>query len=286
MKKLFAFLLFLLPWPALAQQIGPVGAISINVTSVTGGTNGDCLTITNGKLGQTASCGAAAGLTVGTSTITGGATTRILYDNAGVLGEYTLSGSGTVVAMATSPVFTTPTLGVAGGTSLALGGATIGTDALAWTGTATGSGNLTLLSSKIIFGNGSGSTGVLKFSGGNANFRNFADSANAPVIASIFATTQVAATAGGTTAAGFVGTSITNFGMFFGSGAPTFSTAQGSLYLRSDGPPQFNNNGTTGYSEIVGAIAVNTVSPTSPNRTIQVSLGGTTYYIAAKTTND
>ncbi len=32
--------------------------------------------------------------------------------------------------------------------------------------------------------------------------------------------------------------------------------------------------------------AVNTVSPTSPNRTITVIIAGTTYYIAAKTTND
>jgi hypothetical protein len=32
--------------------------------------------------------------------------------------------------------------------------------------------------------------------------------------------------------------------------------------------------------------AVNSVSPTSPNRTITISYGGTTYYLAAKTTND
>lgn len=32
--------------------------------------------------------------------------------------------------------------------------------------------------------------------------------------------------------------------------------------------------------------AANVVSPTSPNRTITVSIGGTTYYLAAKTTND
>lgn len=32
--------------------------------------------------------------------------------------------------------------------------------------------------------------------------------------------------------------------------------------------------------------AANTVSPTSPNRTITISYGGTTYYLAAKTTND
>lgn len=36
----------------------------------------------------------------------------------------------------------------------------------------------------------------------------------------------------------------------------------------------------------VTVVQVNSVSPTSPNRTIQVTVGGTTYYIAAKTTND
>jgi hypothetical protein len=47
---------------------------------------------------------------------------------------------------------------------------------------------------------------------------------------------------------------------------------------------------TTGAATFGGAIAigntVNTVSPTSPNRTITIVVGGTTYYIAAKTTND
>ena len=41
--------------------------------------------------------------------------------------------------------------------------------------------------------------------------------------------------AGGATTCGFKGTNTANFGMFFGSGAPTLSAAKGSLYLRSDG---------------------------------------------------
>ena len=47
---------------------------------------------------------------------------------------------------------------------------------------------------------------------------------------------------------------------------------------------------TTGNATFAGAISigntVNTVSPTSPNRTITMVIGGTTYYLAAKTTND
>jgi hypothetical protein len=46
----------------------------------------------------------------------------------------------------------------------------------------------------------------------------------------------------------------------------------------------------TGALSSTGALAigntVNTVSPTSPNRTITMVIGGTTYYIHAKTTND
>jgi hypothetical protein len=41
--------------------------------------------------------------------------------------------------------------------------------------------------------------------------------------------------AGGTTGAGVRVSSTANFGVFFGSGAPTLSAAKGSLYLRSDG---------------------------------------------------
>ena len=41
--------------------------------------------------------------------------------------------------------------------------------------------------------------------------------------------------AGGTTGKGFLLSSTPNFGIFFGSGAPTLNAARGSLYLRTDG---------------------------------------------------
>lgn len=64
-----------------------------------------------------------------------------------VLGN-TSTGSGNVV-LATSPTLTTPVLGVSSGTSLALGGATIGTDALGVAGTATVSTTLTANTSLV-----------------------------------------------------------------------------------------------------------------------------------------
>lgn len=53
-----------------------------------------------------------------------------------------------------SPSFTTPALGVATATSIAVNGATPGTDALAWTGTATGSGALNVASANATGGTG------------------------------------------------------------------------------------------------------------------------------------
>ena len=62
--------------------------------------------------------------------------------------------------------------------------------------------------------------------------------------------------AGGATNTGlFLGVSA--IGIYFGSGAPTVSAAQGSLYIRTDGGASTrlysNNNGTTGWSAITSA---------------------------------
>jgi len=130
-------------------------------------TNGDVIQRVAGTW-QCVTAGAATSLAIGTTTIASGTTTRILYDNAGVLGEYTLTGTGTVVAMqtaptilghptiegvtstgatgtgnfvfASSPTLTTPVLGAATATSLAIGGCTIGGDVLCTTGSTTHNG--------------------------------------------------------------------------------------------------------------------------------------------------
>lgn len=64
--------------------------------------------------------------------------------------------------------------------------------------------------------------------------------------------------AGGTAASGFMFSSTANFGVFFGSGAPSLSAAQGSLYLRSDGSSTstrlyVNTNGSTGWTNVTTA---------------------------------
>ena len=61
--------------------------------------------------------------------------------------------------------------------------------------------------------------------------------------------------AGGTTGAGYKMSSTTNLGIFFGSGAPTLSAAQGSLYLRTDGSTTndrmyVNTDGSTTWTAV------------------------------------
>ena len=64
--------------------------------------------------------------------------------------------------------------------------------------------------------------------------------------------------AGGTAGAGYVFSTTANFGVFFGSGAPTLAAAKGSLYLRSDGTTTndrmyVNTNGSTTWTAVITA---------------------------------
>ena len=73
----------------------------------------------------------------------------------------------------------------------------------------------------------------------------------------ITADSATALVAGGASA--FIATNTANnMGIYFGSGVPTVSAAQGSLYLRSDGSSTstrayINTNGTTGWAAITTA---------------------------------
>jgi hypothetical protein len=64
--------------------------------------------------------------------------------------------------------------------------------------------------------------------------------------------------AGGTAGNGINLSTTSNFGIYFGSGVPTLSAAQGSLYLRSDGSSTstrlyVNTNGSTGWTNVTTA---------------------------------
>jgi len=83
---------------------------------------------------------------------------------------------------------------------------------------------------------------------------------------------------GNKTGAGAVGT----INLKYYDGIANFATLDLSLIAASSKTFTFPN--LTGT--FVVASAVNTVNPTSPNRTLTINVGGTLYYISAKTTND
>lgn len=241
MRKILFWLLLALPGPALAQ-ITPGGGVVIGSPI-----SGSCTTNYNlfnngGVLGCQAN-GGGGGITIGSTAITSGTTTRVLYDNAGVVGEYTISGSGNV-AMTTSPVFTTPTLGVAAGTSLALGSATIGTHDLALAGTA-------LLGSVILRGPSS------------ANLSLGAADAAAPVAQTINVQSVVAGTsntAGAVTTfndSGSTGTAVSG-GFIFkgtpaGSSGSTQNTRQNMITVAFPASSWNNNQGPTAATLTFGS---------------------------------
>lgn len=74
----------------------------------------------------------------------------------------------------------------------------------------------------------------------------------------ITAASDDAIPAGGTAGLGLMVSSTANFGVFFGSGAPTLSAAKGSLYLRSDGSSTstrtyVNTNGSTTWASLTAS---------------------------------
>lgn len=81
--------------------------------------------------------------------------------------------------------------------------------------------------------------------------------ATVTVTGNVTADSGTAPVAGG--AASFLATSTAGLGIYFGSGAPTVSAAQGSLYLRTDG----SSTSTRAYVNSDGAttwVAITTAS--------------------------
>ena len=94
--------------------------------------------------------------------------------------------------------------------------------------------------------------------------------------------------AGGTAGDGLLFSSTANTGIFFGSGAPTLSAGQGSIYIRTDGTTCYvNQNGSTSWVALTsgggtvsnsGALTSNAIITGAGGTTVQAlgSLGTTT----------
>ena len=100
---------------------------------------------------------------------------------------------------------------------------------------------------------GTGTPRTLSLRVGGSLILDLKNGTGGPIIAS-----ATAIPAGGSTGVGLNFSSTANFGVFFGSGAPTLSAAQGSLYIRSDGSATnnrayINTNGSTTWTAVTTA---------------------------------
>jgi hypothetical protein len=184
-------------------------------------------------------------------------------------GGITISGSAIIVDQSFSPTWTgthTFNNAITSASSIRAGvGASLG-----WTSrsfmTSTSDGLIVLLTAagsdfgRLQFGGTGNSHPSLKRSGTTLQVRLADDSAFAGM--SIGATSVSAGTAtpaGGSTSARLVMGTTSGFGIYYGSGAPTVSAAQGSIYLRSDGSGAtdrmyVNTDGGTTWTNVVTSL--------------------------------
>ena len=160
---------------------------------------------------------------------------------------------------------------------LAINGATIGSNALAVTGAAAiTSGNSIALTldntagvTQIVLKNAGTERGTIaatnnSFVLNSETGNNFLFQGNGTTVASLSATgtlnvcANTATPAAGAAAAVLLFGTTAGFGIYYGSGAPTVSAAQGSIYLRSDGSSTstrlyVNTNGSTTWTAVTTA---------------------------------
>ena len=84
------------------------------------------------------------------------------------------------------------------------------------------------------------------------------NSVNPSFQGSVSIESSTAVPAGGSAGKGLKMSSTSNLGIFFGSGAPTLASAQGSLYIRTDGSGvadrlYINTDGSTTWTNVTTA---------------------------------
>lgn len=140
------------------------------------------------------------------------------------------------------------------GTTVSVTGNITGGNVIFGTGIVSGTGNIAGGNITVTGASQAGSYS----SAGNVTGGNVLSSAVVSAVGNATILSGTAVPAGGTAGAGYKFSSTANFGVFFGSGAPTLSAAKGSLYLRTDGSTTndrmyVNTNGTTAWAAVITA---------------------------------
>jgi hypothetical protein len=205
--------------------------------------------VTGGNI-NTAAAVSATGNIIGGNLITGGPLSAGSVSASGNITGANLITAGTANALS----FTGNTVSVAGNVT---GGNINTTNTYTSNITAFAGGTISGFSNVIVLGKVQ--TYYLDVTVGPANI-----AGNLTVADTVFANLAVKAAAtqaipaGGSAGIGYNFSTTANFGIFFGSGAPTLSAAKGSLYLRSDGTTTndrmyVNTNGSTTWTAVITA---------------------------------
>lgn len=186
---------------------------------------------------------------LGTGSSTPSSTNLLVSTGTGTSAWSKLAPTGTIVGTSDSQTLTNKTLTsptINGGT---LDNATVTVDSI--------SGH-TVSNTGTIYGGISVATGNVSLSG-------TLTVTGATILSSTLSTvgqpsfqTSTAPPASGASTAGIKMSSTSNLGIFYGSGAPTFSAAQGALYMRTDGSSTstrmyINTSGSTTWTNVTTA---------------------------------
>ena len=178
----------------------------------------------------------------------GGTANIAVFSTSGIniIGGVSATG-GIVSSNVNTSGFVTATGNVTGGNIISTGLISAAGNILG--GNIAVSGNVSLTANVIA---GNLTTGAQMIALGNVTGGNVTTSG----LVRAFSATAVPA--GGTSGAGLVFSTTANFGVFFGSGAPTLSAAKGSLYLRTNGTTTndrmyVNTDGGTTWTAVITA---------------------------------
>jgi hypothetical protein len=178
-------------------------------------------------------------------------TTNMTVNGSGGNISATIGGTSNVAVFASTGINVLGTVSASG--NITGGNINTGAQVVA-TGNITG-GNINTGAQVIATGNITGgnlATGAQMVATGNVT------GGNLRTAGQLLAASATAITAGGSQSLGLEFSTTADFGIFFGSGAPTISAAQGSLYLRSDGSTTndrmyVNTNGATTWTAVTTA---------------------------------